>query len=297
MRLPKISDLAHFEAVTMHIFTDGSFFAAKDDDDAPAASAWALAVVLEDIHGNHAFGSYITDMVHLGSSHDEFSNFIGIIDHPALASEYVAALVSVLYALQHPSMLQVVIHSDCLAIVDHLNMQAGLAWEHAGLLQALAALLGQLKRTDFKHSKGHDWQHWNELVDVIATATASGRQSHAVSRPFPSGLLHQPLLLNWLWLAACNPRDSTAWPHFASDGLVVTKYDHAAANLYPLDAAATIATVDAAISFRVCSANILTSDDQIAKDDFVEDRTSRMGFLLGQAFSSGIFRRGRAGEY
>ena len=227
-------------------------------------------------------------MVHLGHSYDSFADLIGIDGHSSIASEYVGALAAVLFAIQYPALLNVMIHSDCLAIVHYMAMQSDLTWERSGLLRALSATLAQLKTVSFCHVKGHDWQPWNELCDVIAKATVNGRDAHMISNIFPAALLGNYLLQSWLWLSVCNSADSHAWPHYTSDGLIITKYDAACDELYPRTTHDHGDDISVLVNMRVCSANILTSDDKVSREHFVEDRVSRMAFLLGQAHASGL---------
>ena len=88
-----------------------------------------MALVYEDVQGNYAFDGIAGDRIDTTPSQSDFTNNIGLSDHSPVGSEYAASVAALLFVFRIPMGIDVHIHADCIDIVDHLTLTAGLEWE------------------------------------------------------------------------------------------------------------------------------------------------------------------------
>ena len=289
---PLIKDVPGCVPITLHIFTDGSFFpavpASDDSDGVESKSAWALLVLAEKSVGDYALVGVASDAISVLPCHaDVPSRDVGFTYHSALHSEYMADILAVLFALQHPdTSVSFQVHGDC---VGPLMCAKGVqTWSTEPIPHMISSIVMFAQHRigiEFRHVKGHDWNPWSEAVDALAKFSATTGQP--IGR-VPQDPVHHDLRvqhnLHWLWTASISGRDRHAWPVLSIDGWCITDYPPAADHVvHPLvPPVQEDKTRVGHVRLKIGSVNVLTLADgpRNQRSLFV---TGRLEFLCHQA--------------
>ena len=180
---PLIRDVPGFVPITLHIFTDGSFVpavpASDDSDGVESKSAWALLVLAEHSAGDYALVGVASDAISVLPCHaDVPSRDVGFTYHSALHSEYMADILAVLFALQHPdTSVSFQVHGDCVGpLMCAKGLQTWSTEPIPHMISSIAMIAQHRIGFEFRHVKGHDWNPWNEAVDALAKFSATSGQ-------------------------------------------------------------------------------------------------------------------------